>query len=143
MSRAFKLASAAVVAVAVESASVWVLTHVVVLDAAIAFAMAFAAGYLALFAAISILRPSGANSPLRAQLWTYGLFGLAVLLIVEAMLYLCDGLLHVNLITTNSVALVAVVFWIALGWRFVGGDARQSPSGPASASKKPRVGGFE
>ena len=84
MSRAFKLASAAVVAVAVESASVWVLTHVVVLDAAIAFAMAFAAGYLALFAAISILRPSGANSPLRAQLWTYGLFGLAVLLIADS-----------------------------------------------------------
>ena len=137
MSRALKCASAAAVAVAVETSSLLMLTHVVALDLSIAFAMAFAAGYLALFATTGVLRPFGARSPLRAQLRAYGLFGIAVLLIVEAMLYMCDDLLHVNLITTNAVVLVAVACWIALGWRFVGGDAHRPPSVPASASTTP------
>lgn len=135
MSRALKFASAAAVAAIVETACLWVLVHALVLDYPIAVALAFTAGYLTLFAWIRILAPSGANPPLCTQLRTYGLFGIAVLLLLEVIVYGSIDLLGWNLRIANTAALVAVVCWIALGWRFVGGDARQSPSGPANAAK--------
>jgi hypothetical protein len=124
MSRLLTFASAAV-AVVVETAAVWLLARYLPLDLSVAFALAFAAGYLALFAAINFLSPSGANPSLGAQLRTYSLFGLAALLVVEAMVYLCDGLLHAGPATTNAAVLVAVACWIAAGWRFVRFGARR------------------
>ena len=136
MSRALKFASAAVVAALVETSVLWVLEHVVLLHYSIAVALAFTAGYLTLFAWIHILAPSGANPSLCTQFRTYGLFGIAVLLLAEVMFYVSVDLLGLNPIrVANTAALVAVVCWTALGWRFVGGDARQSLSGPANATK--------
>lgn len=135
MSRALAFACAAVVAAAVESASVWVLTHVIVLRLSFAFAVAFAAGYLALFVAMRLLAPSRANPSLGTQLQAHILFGIAVLLLVEAVVYLCVDLIHLDNKATNAAVLAAVVCWVALGWPFVGGDAFRSPSGSAHAAK--------
>lgn len=83
---------------------------------------------------IRILAPSGANPPLCTLIQTYGLFGMAVLLLVEVILYLSIDLLGLNLWIANTAAFVAVVCWVTLGWRFMG-DACQSPSGPANAAE--------
>jgi hypothetical protein len=123
VSGALKFAFAAVVAAVVETGCLWVLTHSVVLHVSIAFAVAFAAGYLALFAAIGILGASRAKPPLGTQLRTYSLLGIAVLLLVEVIVYVCYDWLGLNLTTTNAAALLAVACWVALGWRVVSGDA--------------------
>lgn len=138
MSRALRFASAALAAAVVETGCLWVLTHSVVLSLSIAFAVAFAAGYLALFAALRILRPSRANPPLRTQLRSYGLFGIAALLLVEVMLSVCVDWIGLNLTKTNAVALFAVACWLALGWPFVGGDKRSSTPGSVNGSGNAR-----
>ena len=109
-------------AAVVETACLWVLTHVVVLRLPIAFALAFAVAYLTLIAAIHILSLSSPNPPLSTQLRTYGLFGIAALLLVQVVVYLCDNLLRLNLTTINAAALAAVMCWVALGWPNVGRD---------------------
>jgi lipopolysaccharide transport system permease protein len=133
MSRALKLALSALVAVAVETATVWMLTHVVVLDLSVAFAIAFALGYLALFAAFRALKPSSANPPLGSQLRTYGLFGIAILLLVEVTVYLCVDLLGLNLATTNTIAMVAVACWVGPVRRFAGRGSQGSADIAASS----------
>lgn len=119
MSRALRLVAAVVAAVAVETMAVWLLTQVVMTGTSIAFAVAFVAGYLTLFTANSVLSHAGTGPPLSTQLRAYGLFGLAALLVVEATVYVCDGLLHTHLAATNAVVLLAVACWIALSWRII------------------------
>jgi hypothetical protein len=136
MSRALRHAAAAVVAAVVETGSLWVLTHAVELRPSVAFAAAFAAGYVTLFAAIRVLRHSAMKAPLGAQLRAAGLFGIAALLLVEVIVYVCVDWLHLNLTVTNATAVAAVVCWLALGWGFVSVDAQRSPSGRWNVSKR-------
>ena len=136
MSRALKFAAAVVVAAAVETACVWVLGHSD-LHRSIIFATAFAAGYVTLFGCIGIMGPPTGNPSLGTQLRTYAPFGIAALLLAELIIYLCANLLGVfDLKTVNAAVLVAVVCWVALGWRFVGGAARQSPSGSGNRAEQ-------
>jgi putative flippase GtrA len=135
MSRALRFAFAAVVAAIVETGCLWVLTHVNALHYLVAVALAFTAGYLALFAGIRVLAPSRGSPPLCAEVRTYSLLGLSALLLVTTIVYVSIDLLSLSLRIANSAALVAIVCWIALGWGFVGGDARQSPSAPTNAAK--------
>jgi hypothetical protein len=139
MSRTLPIAFATLFAVAVETASVWVLTRVVSLDAAVSFPVAFAAGYLAWFVAFGVVSPRSVDSPLGSKLRTHLSVGISVLLVVEVVVYLCAGLLHTSHITTNTAALVAVACWVAFGWRFVTGDAPQPPSDLAQTSEEPRT----
>lgn len=132
MSSALKDACAAVVAVIVQAACLWVLArvvewhlfaHVVALPYSLAFALAFAAGCLTLIACRRILAPPGDNASSCNQIRAYGLFGVAALLVGEVILYLGIDLFGLNLWIANAAALAVIVCWVAFGWRFVWGDA--------------------
>ena len=114
MRRPVALASSAALAAAAQTASLWVLTHAVALRLPIAFALAFAAGYVALFAGIHVLTPSGSRIPLGTRLRRNRLFGIAAFVLMEGVVYLC-GLLDLNLTTTNTAVLLAIICWVALG----------------------------
>jgi hypothetical protein len=121
---------AAIIAVIVETVSVWVLVRVPGLPASLAFALAFSAGYVALFALLQVTRPSSERPALGTQLRAYGLFGLGALLVVEGALYFCTGLMQVGMLKTNAFILIAVACWVALGWRFMRPESAEAAGAP-------------
>jgi hypothetical protein len=120
MSRTLRMTVSFVAAVVVETVCVWVLTRVG-LDAAIALPAAFAAGYVAWCATRGA--PPAADLPFGSRLRANLAVALAALLLVEAMVYLCMGLMGLGLMATNAAALVALACWVTLGGYLVTRDA--------------------
>jgi hypothetical protein len=127
--RTLRVIAVAAAGAVVESACVWVLTRVTPLPSSMTFAVAFAAGYVTVVSVLPVVGPSQTKVPLGTRLLAYGLFALAALLVVEATIYFCDGLLSLGLLKTNLLVLIAVACWVALGWRVMGGDAHGQASG--------------
>ena len=137
MNARLKYAVAAVAVTLVETACLAVLVRPMAVRPGVALAVAFAIGYVTLFVAVRILSPSGADQPLGGRLQTYALFGVAVLLVAELVLYLGDDVFGLHLALTNTLALVAAACWLAFGWPFIHGSAR-APSGEPEGGSRDR-----
>ena len=125
MRRVLTLLVAVVLAVLVEGAFLVALTQVVGVDRAGAFTISFAAGYVTLVSCVSVMSPAGSRAPL-VGLRKHALTGLAALVVMQAVVYVCDGLMGATLVTTNAAALVVVACWLALERRITNLDARRS-----------------
>jgi hypothetical protein len=123
MGTALRFAAAALAGVIVEAGFLWALTHLVTPPLWLAVAVAFAAGYVALFVALHLLGLRAGGGTVGAQLDAYLVFGLAVLLLVEVMLQVCIWL-ELDRTPMNAVLLLATACWVALGWPVLARDGR-------------------
>ena len=114
-----KMACALGTAVVIECVGLWVLVVIVGLGAPIALVLAFTAAYLTFFSTARRLRAFSKPAPLRALLGKNLPIGLAALLLMEVVLYLCTDLLGLMPSIANLAGLTTVLIWIVLGWELV------------------------
>jgi hypothetical protein len=120
---------AAVVALVFEHACLWALTNLVMPPLSLvrfAFAAAFAVAYVVWVATLRLQGPTSSSSSLGDELLSNIVSGLAVLMLVEVVVYLSMDVMGLWIGDTKVVAIVAVAGWLALGWRFVNGDTARS-----------------
>jgi hypothetical protein len=136
MNRTFSWVVAAFAAAAVEAGCLWVLAHKLRLDMAVAFALSFTAGYVALFLAARVLRAPAGGLAQGGMLRAFWVLSISTLVLVEVVQYLCANLLGFGLVVTNAVALVAVACWLIWGWRFQGIEGHGPDSGSVPAAPR-------
>lgn len=132
--RRMALLAAAAAAVIVECAFAWALTSVVPMRRDIAFGVAFAAGYLALLAVVGLASTARDGEPAWAGLWSHAPTGFALVLLALATLYVCVDLAGLGLALSNTVALVVVAAWLALGYPHSVAASRPRPHGDGTGA---------